>query len=93
MSTESQLQDEALRSHVRERIEDGRLPVMLPKAIFAGYGSGKPCLACDRPITHTQIEYEVDHDENGSLHRLRMHLGCYVIWQIECQKRVAQERR
>jgi hypothetical protein len=93
MNTESQLRDTALRLRVRERIEDGRLPVMLPKAISAGYGAGNLCLACDQPITLTQIEYEVDHDVNGSPIRLRLHLGCHVIWQIECHKLIWGQRQ
>jgi hypothetical protein len=92
MPTESQLRDTALRLRVRERIEDGRLPVMLPKAIFAGYGAGNLCLACDQPITPAQIEYELDHDVNGSPYRQRLHLGCHVIWQIECHERISGQR-
>jgi hypothetical protein len=45
MPIESQLRDTALRLRVRERIEDGRLPVMVPTRIDAGYGSGHVCVA------------------------------------------------
>ena len=41
MPTESQLRDTALRLRVRERIADGRLPLMVPTRIDAGYGSGQ----------------------------------------------------
>lgn len=37
MNTELQLQDSALRLRVRERIKGGRLPVMVPTRIDAGY--------------------------------------------------------
>jgi len=40
MPTESQLQNTALRLRVCQLIEDGRLPVMMPAQIAAGYGSG-----------------------------------------------------
>ena len=40
MSIESQLRDMALRLRVHERIRDGRLPVMVPRRIDAGYGTG-----------------------------------------------------
>ncbi len=63
----------ALRLRVRKLIEEGRLPVMLPKAIFASYGEGNLCHACDQPITPAQIEYGVDHDINGSPFSLRLH--------------------
>jgi hypothetical protein len=85
MPTESQLRDTALRLRVRELLQNGRLPAMLPKEIYAGYGEGNECLVCGQPITATQVEYEVAYD--GS--RLRLHLGCHVIWQMECHKRIA----
>ena len=40
MSIESQLRDMALRSRVHARIRDGRLPLMVPSRIDAGYGTG-----------------------------------------------------
>ena len=82
MPTESQLRDTALRLRVRERIADGRLPVMVPTRIDAGYGSGHLCVACDQPITSTQVEYELADCRDGR--PLRFHLGCHVVWQIEC---------
>ena len=82
MATESQLLAAALRSRVRQDLKNGDLPVMLPQPIAAGYGSGRACDVCDQPITTTQIECEVDDDRDGR--RLRFHLGCNLIWQLEC---------
>ena len=82
MPTESQLRDTELRMRVRQRIEHGTLPVVLPERIFAGYGSGGRCVACDQEISSTQIEYEVE--ALGS--PLRFHLGCHVVWQLECAR-------
>jgi hypothetical protein len=84
MPTESQLQDTALRLHIRQRIESGRLPCCVPKHIGAGYGSGHVCVACDQPITDAQIEYEVQEERDRS--RLSFHFGCYVVWQLECAR-------
>jgi hypothetical protein len=82
MPTESQLRDTALRQRVHQLIENGRLPVMPPAQINAGHGSGCLCAACDQQITSTQVEYEV---EDESTHRrLRFHMGCHVVWQLEC---------
>lgn len=84
MPTESQLQDTALRQRVRQLLENGHLPVKLPRRVRAGYGSGRLCDACDQPITSTQVEYEVEDESDGR--RLSLHMGCHVIWQIECAR-------
>jgi hypothetical protein len=84
MATESHRRHAALRLRlrVRQHLANGRLPVMQPGEIAAGYGSGRLCAACDDPITTTQVEYEVDHRPGGS--RLRFHIGCHVVWRLEC---------
>jgi hypothetical protein len=87
MPTESQLRDTALRLRVRHLIDNARLPVMLPRQISAGYGSGHICDACDQPIIRTQIEYEVEDYREGR--RLRFHFGCHVVWQLECARQSA----
>jgi len=87
MPTESQLQDPALRRRVRQLIENGQLPVMLPRQILAGYGSGCVCAACGHPITSTQMGYEVERDRDAD--SLSFHLGCHVVWQLECSRRIS----
>lgn len=82
MPIESQLRDAVLRSRIRQRIEDNRLPVMVPKQILASYGSGHLCIACDQPIESTQIEYDCQDERSGR--QLCFHLGCHVVWQLEC---------
>lgn len=86
MPTESQPRDTALRACIRQRIDDGRLPVFVPSVINAGYGSSSKCDACDQAITRDQIAYEVavpEHDVS-----VKLHLGCHVFWQIECADRL-----
>jgi hypothetical protein len=82
MPTKSQLRDAELRLRVRERIANGRLPVRVPDHILGGYGSGHTCVACDQPITSAQVEYEVADCRNDA--KLCFHLGCHVVWQLEC---------
>jgi hypothetical protein len=86
MPTESQLGDPVLRACVRQRIDAGRLPVTVPKKINAGYGTGSRCDACDQPITRSQVEYDIDEVPSGA--PLHLHLGCHVLWQIECVERL-----
>ena len=92
MPTEAQLRDVELRDRIRRWIDDGRLPVLLPDRICAGYGSGSKCPACEQPITAKQIEYDVEYPRNGTP-LLSLHLGCYVLWQIECVNRLRKDRK
>ncbi|HEY6824133.1 MAG TPA: hypothetical protein VI195_06805 [Steroidobacteraceae bacterium] len=82
MPTESQLRDHELRVRIRRLIGQGVLPVMVPKQIAGGYGSGQLCVGCDQPIASAQVVYEVTDERNGR--RLSFHLGCHVVWQLEC---------
>ena len=50
MPAEPLLPESELRSRVLQRIDDGRLPVVLSTAIRAGYGQGVQCDLCDQPI-------------------------------------------
>jgi hypothetical protein len=84
MPTESQLRDTALQLRVRQLIENGELPVMVPEQIEAGYGSGRACVACDRPITNIQVEYEIGDYRDS--HPLIFHFGCHVMWRLECSR-------
>lgn len=84
MPTEPVLSEKELIERVHQRIDDGRLPVVLPSLISAGYGTGKRrCAVCDLQISSAQVMYEIDdpRDLNGSF---AFHFGCYVVWQREC---------
>jgi len=59
MPAEPVLPESELRSRVLQRIEDGRLPVVLSTAIYAGYGKGIMCDLCDRQIAVNKVEYDV----------------------------------
>src|SRR5215475_5741069 len=87
MVIEHKLRDLQLHAHIRRRIDEERLPVYVPDSISAGYGSGSKCQACDRLITPSEIEYDVLDPRNSAV-RLRFHLGCYVLWQTECVRRI-----
>lgn len=85
--TESQLHDAALRVFIRQRLEDGLLPLLLTKTIAVHWGAGGECAACGQTITDGQIEYQAFGPHYGV--PLRLHWGCHVLWQLEC---VAQIR-
>src|SRR5690242_993901 len=84
MPTETVLPESELRALVRWRIEGGRLPLMRPDQISAGYGSAHTCCVCDQPVEPTKIEYQVETPDK--LRQLVFHFACYVIWQRECSR-------
>ena len=86
MPTESQLRDTALRAFIGQRIDGGRLPLILTKTIGVSFGSGIECVACGETITPDQIEYRAFGPQYGAA--LRLHWGCHVLWQLECVKRM-----
>jgi hypothetical protein len=84
--TEPVLPESELRSRVLQRIEDGRLPVMLSNIIYAGYGQGIQCDLCGQPIAADKIEYDVTAP--GGVEWLHFHFACHSAWQRECALRL-----
>jgi len=76
------LGDIDLRRRVRELIQAGSLPAKKTQEIAAGYGSGRICAACGKPVTAEQVEYDVEDSRTSG--RLQFHLGCHAVWQLEC---------
>jgi hypothetical protein len=84
------LGDEELRARVRQRIEQGRLPVVVSTELWAGYGTGAPCSGCTEPIAPNNIEFEVQHLQGYA--ELVFHARCHVLWQAECIWRTSKRR-
>jgi hypothetical protein len=87
MPTESQLRNKALRARISLLIDEGELPAIIAKTIHAGYGAGLQCRACGRSITPEQLEYNILLPKV-----LRLHLGCHVLWQMQCVERARKQR-
>ena len=86
MATDPQFRDAVVRRRVRQLIEQGRLPLAPPtQRMSANYGTGHTCAACDEQITSAQMECAVE----GAGIPLWFHLGCRLIWQLECAQRRA----
>jgi hypothetical protein len=90
MPTEPVLPESELRSRVLQRIEDGRLPLMLSTTIYAGYGHGVKCGLCDQPITAAKVEYDVTDPYSGKA--MHFHFACHTVWQRECALRLRDFR-
>jgi hypothetical protein len=84
MPRDSRASENQLRSMAHERIVDGRLPVMLPPTLNAGWGSGAVCRLCEQPVQPGHVEYAVTDARDG--HELPFHFLCYAAWQFECRK-------
>ena len=90
MPAESQPDEAKVRARIRRLLDAGALPVMHPTSGAAGYGSGKKCDACDQPMMADQVEYKLAHADAGV--SLRLHLTCYVLWQLLCGLSGGQRR-
>jgi len=76
-----------LRSMARDRIHDGRLPVLFSMVIAARYGMAADCSVCAKPIEQHRVRYaEEDLRDGGSL---LFHLACHAAWQLECLQHMA----
>jgi hypothetical protein len=93
MSARSKPPERALRRQIAQRIDDGQLPLTIRNEVTAGPGSGDLCPACSRPVTFTQAEYEAEYGRAGSRYLLKLHRGCYVLWQAECRRRISGRGR
>ena len=69
----------ALRQLIKQKLDDGTLPLTRPEKLYAGPGSGETCKACGDPIYPLQIEYEFDYA--GERQILRLHLECAGLWE------------
>jgi hypothetical protein len=77
--------EKELRSIARERIAKGQMPPEAPARFWGGFGAGRPCALCDKPIQSDEIEYEVKPIETA-LQTLRFHRVCHYAWQLECAR-------
>ena len=77
--------EEALRPIARERIAKGQLPGGALSRMWGGYGTGKLCSLCDKPIQSDDIEFQVKPIE-AAVRTLRFHRICHYAWQLECDR-------
>src|SRR5678816_1913855 len=47
----------SLASQIRDKLDAGVLPRVLPEKMWTGYGHGNPCGGCSQLIRPAQIEY------------------------------------
>jgi hypothetical protein len=74
----------SLAEQIRDKLDAGMLPRVLPEKMWTGYGHGIPCNGCSLPIHPAQIEYHFLVD-SGDVFRL--HIGCLGMWIAELRRR------
>jgi hypothetical protein len=75
------------------RLDSGELPDYIPAKMDGGFGGGHSCNGCGERITAAQVEYDVELPAPAGGGRLiRLHVGCFGIWQAEVLKRQAERR-
>lgn len=75
-----------LRHLARDRIQQGRLPHVVPSRAWGGRGSDAPCSLCDKVIGKDDVEYEVESVAGGTPVIHRFHFLCHAAWQFECAR-------
>ena len=71
------------RERILGKVDTGELIRQKPTKMYAGYGSGERCAACDGVVGSTEIEYEM-HFGGGTTYR--MHWNCVGAWQSDRER-------
>ncbi|HTV78042.1 MAG TPA: hypothetical protein VMF03_07280 [Steroidobacteraceae bacterium] len=80
-----------LVSCARRRVRSQQLPDHEPEQSWGGLGNGQPCALCNRPITGSQIEYEIE-TATGAIGFFRFHAACSLAWRQACARRAVEPR-
>jgi len=78
-----------LREKARETIRDGKLPARTPTRTWGGPGVGAPCTICGIPVTHDEMEFEIQFARDGDnpgLDKFHVHIRCFAAWEFERTK-------
>lgn len=78
-----------LREQATEAIRNGKLPARSPDRTWGGPGVGAPCAVCDKPVTASEMEFEIQFARNGDnpgLDKFHVHIRCFAAWEFERNK-------
>ncbi len=77
-----------LRAVARARIAQGLLPEVNPQRTWGGPGGGSVCALCDRVVTATEIEFELQFPPVPGPITLHFHRQCHALWEAERRPRL-----
>jgi hypothetical protein len=72
-----------IRLSIREKLQDGRLPVNSISSVGGRPGDGEKCDACDDAITKEQLTVEGISDVSDGVRPITLHVGCFQLWEAE----------
>ena len=79
--------DEAIRTLIREKLKDGRLPYDSMPRFWGGPADGEVCDACEKPITKQQLVMEGIASTLSDKKPIQFHVTCFQIWDAERRAR------
>jgi hypothetical protein len=85
--------DVELRDLIRTRIRTGRLPSLQGHRLFGGKGDGALCACCDRFITSSEIQFDIESPRADGWVSHPMHLDCFELWRSESRATAPKRTR
>lgn len=75
-----------LREQAREAVRRGRLPARAPDRTWGGPGVNAECAICSKPVTKSEMEFEIQFAHEGGLDKYHVHIRCFAAWEFERKK-------
>lgn len=74
-----------LREHARQALEQNKMPNRQPDRMWGGAGVGLPCTICDKPVSKSEMELEVEFSMDGGMPQVavyHVHVRCFSAWEL-----------
>ena len=77
------MESDIIRVLIREKLNDGLLPLGSGPGFWGVNGDGEVCDACDKPITKLQLMMEGLASRLTDKKPIQFHVAFFEIWNIE----------
>ena len=78
--------ESVLCDRVRQLLQMNRIPRCPPDRTWGGPGVGVLCAVCERPVTNSDFEMEIQFAYDGAdrrLEKFHLHVRCFAAWELE----------